>query len=199
MNNKYMSAGIMSLVAALLFVIAFVMQGISDIYFNADIKEMIIGMGATNFVFLLFALVAIIVMIHFKKILFEQFSFTKLNLIININIFWYLFFFGGSFLMELLFIQSNNMTGLDVSLPVFLFWIIGISIFGAIDMLIAIILLLNRKHFKSSIKVLAVVSLFMGFCEILVILAFFNLILVPIYFIALAFVFFQKVHEVEMV
>ena len=112
---------------------------------------------------------------------------------------WHLVYFGGSFLLELLLVPAWSSNDLGPPIVLLAFWVVGIGIFGILDVITGIIILRRRQEFSMAVKVFAIVILLIGVFEATIILVPFTLLLVPVSYIVLAFVFFSGVDEVEIV
>ena len=198
-EDRFTAAAWASIVAAVVFPLAFIVEGIQQAAFEVGALEFDYGIGPADFLFLGYAGLSIYVLLEFKRLMFEQYSFRRISTIIGIAVAWLIVFFGGSFLLESTL--PLRMTHGDIGPPLVLtiFWIICIAVSGIIDIVLGIILIQNRRQFTTPVRVFAWTSLIMGICEATVILSFFALILVPISLIVLAFVFFQRPEEVEFV
>jgi len=200
-ENRFTAAGLASIVAAVIFPLAIVIDGIHrsvletcDSQFTAAV-----GIGPGDFLFLLYAALSVYLLKEFKSLMYEQYSFKEIRTIISVAIFWTIVFFGGSFVLEVLL--SSVWPHNDIGLPLVLviFWVSGVAIFGIIDIILGIIILRQRHRFSRSVNIFAGLSIAMGICEASIILSFIALLLVPVSWALLAYIFLHKVEEVEFV
>jgi len=198
-ENRFSTAGWVSIAAAVIFPLAFIIEGIHEVVLELGDTDIPVGIGPADFLFLLFAALSVYVFKTFKSLMFESYSFKEIGTIININIFWHLVFFGGSFVIELLLGTVWPQNDLGLPLVLLVFWVMGIAVFGIIDLIIGIILLRQRHRFRMPVKVFAYFSIAVGFFEATVILSPLTLVLVPASFVAMAFVLLQKVEDLEFV
>jgi len=198
-ENRFSTAGWVSIVAAVIFPLAFIIEGIHEAVLEYGDIDIPVGIGPADFLFLLYAALSIFVYKTLKSLMFESYSFREIGAIINITIFWHIVFFVGSFLIELLLGTAwpQNDAGLPLILVVY--WVVGTAVFGIIDLIIGIIILRQRRRFRTPVRVFAWLSIVLGFFEATVILSPLALLLVPASLIALAFVFLQRVEDLEFV
>lgn len=198
-ENRYSLAGWLSIVGAVLFPLAFIVDGITDLIVTCGDIDVPWGIGPGDALFLLYAGLSIYVLNAFKSLMYEHYSFKEISLIINIAILWHIIFFGGSFILELALTTVWPSNDIGLPLVVLVFWVIGVAVFGIIDIILGIILLRQGDRFSGAIKVFAILSIVMGFCEATVILSPLTLLLVPASGIALAVAFLRRTEEVEFV
>jgi len=198
-ENRFDMAGWISIILAVLFPLAFILEGIQDAFMEIKKFNISVGIGPADILFLLYAVLSIYVLIKLKNYLYENYSFNGLNTMINIAILWHMVFFGGSFILELLFSTIWVWHGLGLPLLLLVFYITGIAVFGIIDLVIGIMLLYHRNRFNNLIKLFGILCLIVGFCEGTVVLSFLTFLFVPASFIVLAIIFFSRIDEVEFV
>ena len=198
-NNRFVTAGWVSIATAGIYPLAFVFMALEGEAFDRDFMDHSLGLGPSDFLFLLFAALSIYVLWSFKSLMFERYSFRAIGTIIWISIFWHLVYFGGSFLIELLYAVAGLSDNSAAVLMLTGLWISGIVVFGVIDIIIGVILIRHASRFHTPVKAFAWLSLAMGVCEATLILAFLAFLLVPIGFVALAFVFLSRPDSVEYV
>ncbi|MDH3890489.1 MAG: hypothetical protein OEV49_05345 [candidate division Zixibacteria bacterium] len=198
-ENRFTAAGWAAIASVAVFTSAWIVAGIQEAVFELGAWERPVGVGPADFLFLVLAALSIYVYLSFKKLMYEYYSFKEIGLIINITIVWHILFFSGNFLLEwsLDGLWSPNDIGPDLIMTGF--WIIGMAVFGIIDIIFGIVLLRRWGEFSSSIKTVAILTLIIGACEVSIILLPATLLLVPAWFIGLAFVFLRRVDEVEFV
>jgi len=80
-----------------------------------------------------------------------------------------------------------------------IFWIACIAGFGIIDIIIGLMIILQRHRFSLPLKIFAILSLLGGVFEATIVLSFFVLILYPLALIALAIAFFRPEEVVELI
>jgi hypothetical protein len=198
-NNKFVTAGWVSIAAAGIFPLAIVFMGLESEAFLRDLMEHPLGLGPSDFLFLLFAALSVYALWSFKGLMFERYSFREIGTIIWISIFWHLIYYGGSFLIELFLWVTRLSDDSGAVLMLTGLWVSGIVVFGIIDIIIGIIILRQAKRFHTSVKVFAWLTLILGFFEATLVLAVLALLLVPATFVALAFVFLSRPDTVEYV
>jgi hypothetical protein len=198
-NNRFVAAGWASIVAGVIFPLAFLIEGVHQAAMSCADTGYPVGVGPGDALFLLYAALAIYVLKEFKSLMYEYYSFKEIGTIISIAILWTIIFFGGSFVLELLLDTVWPQGGLGLPLILVVFWITGIAVFGIIDIILGIILLRQKDRFSFPIRIFAGLSLATGICEATIVLSFLSLLLVPASCAVLAYIFLRKVEEVEFV
>ena len=79
------------------------------------------------------------------------------------------------------------------------FWIVCIGVFGIIDAILGIMLLLQGRRFGLPLLVFAAFSLALGLCGVTVVLSFFSLLLFPAAYISLGVAFLRPEEPLEFV
>ncbi|UCG62256.1 MAG: hypothetical protein JSV52_02925 [Candidatus Zixiibacteriota bacterium] len=198
-ENRFTAAGWASIVAAVVFPLAFVVEGIHEAALEYVDSGFTVGVGPGDFLFLLYAALTVYLLKEFKSLMYEQYSFKEISTIISVAIFWVIVFFGGSFVLELLLATVWPHNDIGLPLVLIIFWVTGIAIFGIIDIILGIIILRQRHRFSYSVKVFAGLSIATGVCEATLILSFLTMVLVPVSCAVLAYIFLHKVEEIEIV
>ena len=198
-ENRYTLAGWLSIVTAVVFPLAFIVEGITDMAVQCGNVDIPWGLGPADALFLLYAALTVYLLKSFKSLMYEYYSFREIGTVINIAIFWCIVFFAGSFILELLLTTVWPQNDIGLPLVLLVFWIIGVAIFGIIDIVLAVIILRHRSRFNTPVRVFAVLTLITGFVEATVILSFLAILLVPATCVAMAFIFLRRTEEVEFV
>ncbi len=198
-DNRFAAAGWASIVAAVVFPLAFVVEGIHEAAFEWTDSVFTVAVGPGDFLFLLYAALTVYLLKEFKSLMYEQYSFKEISTIISVAIFWVIVFFGGSFVLELLLATVWPHNDIGLPLVLIIFWVMGVAIFGIIDIILGIIILRQRHRFSQAVKIFAILSVVTGVCEATLILSFLTLVLVPASCAVLAYIFLKKVEEVEFV
>ncbi|UCE25502.1 MAG: hypothetical protein JSU74_05500 [Candidatus Zixiibacteriota bacterium] len=198
-ENRFSLAGWLSIVAAVVLPLAFILEGITEVALEIGDIDIPWGVGPADALFLFYAALAIYLLMEFKRLMFEYYSFREISTVINIAIFWHIIFYGGSFILETLFTTVWPQD--DLGLPLFLlvFWIVGIAAAGIIDIVMGVILLRHRSRFNMPVKVFALLIIVTGFFEGTVVFSFLALLLAPASYVAMAFIFLRRPEEVEFV
>ena len=198
-ENRFLVAGWAAIAAAGLMPTAFIVAGFEQAIFDLDLAKRTVGLVASDFLLLLFGAVAIYVLIELKRMLYERYSYRGLDVIIALAIGWTVVNYGGSFVLQSFFTIVDSTTSAEAQAVTTLFWIICIGVFGIIDAILGIMLLLQGRRFGVPLLVFAAASLFMGLCGITVILALFSLLIFPVAYIALAVAFLRPDERLEFV
>jgi hypothetical protein len=178
---------------------AFIVAGIESAAFELGVTDGLVGLGVADFLLLVFGAVVVYVLIELKRLLFERYSYRGLDIIIMVAIGWTVVNYGGSFLLQsfLSIVAPGAVVGPEVAITIF--WIVCIGVFGIIDSILGIMLLIQGRRFGMPLLVFAAFSLLMGLCGVTVVLSFFNLLLFPIAHIALAVAFLRPEERLEFV
>ena len=198
-ENRFLGAGWASIAAAGLMPTAFIVAGIESAAFELGVTHRLVGLGVADFLLLLLGAVGVYVLIELKRLLFERYSYRGLDIIIAVAIAWTVVNYAGSFLMQLFFtfVAPGSIVSAEIATTVF--WIVCIGVFGIIDSILGIMLLLQGRRFGIPLLVFAALSLMMGLCGVTVVLSFFSLLLFPIAYIALAVAFLRPHEQLEFV
>ncbi|UCC43357.1 MAG: hypothetical protein JSU65_09435 [Candidatus Zixiibacteriota bacterium] len=198
-ENRFVTAGWVSVAAACVYPLAFVAMGMQEWAFDEGLTDQRLGLGPSDLLFLLFAALSIYAFWSLKRLMYERYSFRKIGTIIWVSIFWHLVYFGGSFLVELLYAAVGLS---DDSVAILLLtglWASGIVVFGIIDIIIGLVLLSRAKQFHTAVKVFGWLSLVIGVFEATLLLAIVAFFLIPLSYVALAVVFLSRPDTVEYV
>ena len=71
--------------------------------------------------------------------------------------------------------------------------------FGVIDAILGIMLLIQGRRLGITLRVFAALSLAMGLCEVTVVLSFFGLLLFPVAYVTLGIAFLRPQERLEFV
>ena len=198
-ENRFATAGWMSIVLAVLFPVALILEGIQDAVSEIEGLDISVGIGLGDLLFLVYAVLTIYVLMKLKEYLYENYSFKNLNTVINVCILWTMIFFGGGFVLELLYSTVWPQNDLGLPLLLLVFYIVGIAVFGILDIVIGITLLHHRSRFRGVVKLFGALCLINGFFEGTVVLSFMTLLMIPASYVVLGIMFFSRTEEVEFV
>ena len=198
-DNRFVVAGWASIAAAGLMPTAFIVAGFEQAAFDLGVTKRAVGLGAADFLLLFFGAVTIYVLIELKRMLFERYSYRGLDVIIALAVAWSVVNYGGSFALQAFFSIDAPSAFVSAEVATTVFWIVCIGVFGIIDAILGIMLLLQGRRFGIPLLVFAVFSLAMGLCGVTVILSFFSLLLFPAAYIALGVAFLRPEERLEFV
>ena len=198
-EKRFLFAGWAAIAAAGLMPVAFIVAGIEQAAFDLGVTTRAVGLGAADFLLLVFGAVTVYVLMELKRMLFERYSFRGLDVIIALAIAWTVVNYGGSFALQsfLSIIAPTSIVSAEVVTTVF--WIVCIGVFGIIDAILGIMLLIQGRRFGIPLLVFAAFSLAMGLCEVTVVLSFFGLLLFPVAYISLGVAFLRPEERLEFV
>lgn len=198
-QNQFQGAGYASIIAAVVLPLAFTLEGMHQAAVATGLLDWDPGIGLSDLLFLLFALLSIYAYLKLKHLMYEYFSFRKIDLVIAATIIWHAIFFGGSFILEITLVPLWPADEIGLSLLLGSFWIIGMAVFGIIDILIGIIILRQREEFPTVIRVFAWLSVVAGFLEGSIILSPFSLPVVMAMLVTMGVIFLRRLDSVEIV
>ena len=198
-ENRFLMAGWAAIAAAGLMPAAFIVAGIEGAAFDLGVTNRAVGLGVSDFLLLVFGAVAVYVLLELKRMLFERYSYRGLDFIIALAIAWSVVNYGGSFAMQSFFTVFAPTSVVSAEVVTTVFWIVCIGVFGIIDAILGIMLLIQGRRFGFPLLVFAAFSLAMGLCEVTVVLSFFGLLLFPVAYIALGVAFLRPVERLEFV
>ncbi|MDH3255023.1 MAG: hypothetical protein OEM62_08540 [Acidobacteriota bacterium] len=198
-ENRFLVAGWATIAAAGLMPTAFIVAGIEQAAFDLNVTKRTVGLLTSDFLLLVFGGVAIYVLVELKRMLYERYSYRGLDVIIALAIGWTVVNYGGSFLLQSFFTIADSTTSATAQAVTTVFWIISIGVFGIIDAILGLMLLIQGRRFGTPLLVFAALSLAMGLCGLTVILSVFSLLLFPVAYIALAVAFLRPEERLEFV
>jgi hypothetical protein len=198
-ENRFVPAGWTAIAAAGLMPTAFIVAGFEHAAFELGVTGRAIGLGASDFLLLIFGAVTIYVLIELKRMLFERYSYRGTDPIIMVAIAWSVVNYGGSFGLQAYFTGIVPPSNVTAEVVTTVFWIVCIGVFGIIDAILGIMLLMQGRRFGIPLLVFAAFSVAMGLCGVTVILSFFSLLLFPVAYIALGVAFLRPEERLEFV
>jgi len=198
-ENRFVVAGWASIAAAGLMPAAFIVAGIEGAPFDLEVTQRSVGLGVSDFLLLVFGVVMVYVLIEMKRMLFDRYSFRGLDAIILLAVAWTIVNYGGSFALQSFFSIVAPSSFVSAELTTTIFWIVCIGVFGIIDIILGIMLLLEGRRFGMPLLVFAAFSVAMGLCGVTVILSFFSLLLFPVAYVALGVAFLRPEERLEFV
>jgi hypothetical protein len=198
-ENRFVVAGWAAIAAAGLMPAAFIVAGVEEAAFDLGVTNRAVGLGASDFLLLIFGALMIYVLIELKHMLYERYSYSGLDVIIAISIAWTVVNYGGSFALQTFFSLIAPTTFVSAEVVTTVFWIVCIGVFGILDSILGIMLLIQGRRFGIPLLVFAVFSLAMGLCGVTVVLSFFGLLLFPVAYVALGVAFLRPEERLEFV
>lgn len=198
-EKRFVLAGWASIAAAGLMPAAFIVAGLEEAAVNLRLTHSSVGLGASDFLLLAFAAVAVYVLVELKRMLFERYSYRGIDAIIALAIAWTVVNYGGSFVLESFFSMGVPTSSVNAEVVTTIFWVVCIGVFGIIDAILGITLLIQGRRFGIPVLVFAAFSVAMGLCELTVILSFFGLLLFPVAYISLGVAFLRPEERLEFV
>lgn len=198
-ENRFLFAGWAAIAAAGLMPAAFIVAGVEQAAFDLEITQRTVGLFASDFLLLLFGAVTIYVLMELRRMLYMRYSYRGLDVIIPLAIIWTVVNCGGSFALQSFFTFVGSPAAVSAEVVTTVNWIVCIGVFGILDAILGIMLLIQGRRFGMPLLIFAAFSLAMGICEATVILSFFGLFLFPAAYISLGVAFLRPEERLEFV
>jgi hypothetical protein len=198
-ENRYNLVGWLAIAGAVIFPMAFVMNFVQSIIGIRAFHYRGPNFGPSDLLFIIFTVVAVYVLIMFRKILHEKYQFRELDVLITLAIIFNIFFEAGSLFLKamIFFIWPISETAASIVLGSFMvIFLIGA---GIIDIIFAVKLFKRMDLFSVHIKILAYITVISGIAEVSVILSPLALLLIPVSFIVYGLIFLRANQDVEFV
>ena len=167
--------------------------------FELGMTNRAVGLGVSDFLLLIFGGVMIYALIELRSMLFERYSYRGIDLIITLSIAWTGVNYGGSFALQSVATIVTLPSSVSAEVVITVFWIVCIGVFGILDAILGIMLLMQGRRFDLPLLVFAAFSLAMGLCEVTVVLSFLGLLLFPVAYVALGIAFLRPKERLEFV
>lgn len=197
--NPYRTAGWLSIAAAILFPLAFlisILQGLIGISrFNYTGPTI----GPSDILFIIFTVFTIYALVMFRRMLNERYNFHDIDFLITLSIWWGILFQVISISYRLIMIVLWPVPQLVYTLSSLGILILFFPAGGVIDIIIAARLLRDKGRFNEMINVLAYLNMASGILMATVVLSPLALILMPIWWAILGMVFLREKEEAEFV
>ena len=194
-NNDYLLPGIAAIFVAVLFPLSWIIELTSSLTSISE-YQFSFRFGASSFLFLIVGLATVYIYYYFMKLLHDHHNYRRADFAFIAMIMLNAIFYFGAFILDITSIWINPLISLAVSS-----WIFGASIiiFGIIDVLIAVTLLIAHKDLPGKFTVFATINLIMGVFELTFVLSPVVLVLFPVVAILIAFIFLKKPETIEIV
>ena len=197
--NPYRTAGWLSIAAAILFPLAFVVSIIQGLIGISRFNYTGPTVGPSDILFILFTIFSIYALIMFRRMLNERYDFHDIDFLISLSIWWAILFQVVSITYRLIMIVLWPVPQMVYTLSSLGILILFFPIGGVIDIIIGIRLLRDKTRFNEMIRVLAYLNVACGICLATAILSPLSLILMPIWWAILGMVFLREKEEAEFV
>lgn len=197
-SNRYLLAGWMSIIAAVLFPLQFIVGIVQGIIGARafHIKGPIVG--PADFLGLISTALAVYVIIMFRQLLHERFRYHGVDLLITISIWWLIGFQILGLMLKTMLLLTNLPELMQIVMMLGLFSVAMVTV-GIVDIMIAVRLLKLREQMSDLLSAYVFLTLAAGILEVTIVLSPLALILVPITSIILGVVFLREKEEAEFV
>lgn len=197
-SNRYLLAGWMSIIAAVLFPLQFIVGIVQGIIGARafHIKGPIVG--PADFLGLISTALAVYVIIMFRQLLHERFRYHGVDLLITISIWWLIGFQVLGLMLKTMLLLTNLPELMQIVMMLGLFSVAMVTV-GIVDIMIAVRLLKLREQMSDLLAAYVYLTLAAGILEVTILLSPLALILVPITSIILGVVFLREKEEAEFV
>ena len=197
-EKSYMVAGWLAIALAVFLPLLFAF-GVAESMVGKHMIE--IGdsdLGLEDLATVLLAAIIVFVLLMLRKLLNERYNYDKTNRIITATIIWYIVFTLGSFVLKLFDDTTWPAPDMRSLTALIIFWIISMTSAGVIEIFLGLRLLQIKERKNELIKVFAYVTLIMGVLELTVVLSPLALILMPVWCVTAAMVFFREKDEEQI-
>lgn len=197
-SNRYLLAGWMSIIAAVLFPLQFIVGIVQGIIGARafHIKGPIVG--PADLLGLISTALAVYVIIMFRQLLHERFRYHGVDLLITISIWWLIGFQVLGLMLKTMLLLTNLPELMQIVMMLGLFSVAMVTV-GIVDIMIAVRLLKLREQMSDLLAAYVYLTLAAGILEVTILLSPLALILVPITSIILGVVFLREKEEAEFV
>ena len=156
------------------------------------------GLSLEDLSTVLIAAVIIFVLMMLKKLLNSRYEYSRADRSINAAIIWYIVFTIASFGM--IFFADTTWPAPDMRslIALIAFWTISMTSAGVVEIFLGLRLLQIKERKNELIRVFAYVTLVMGVLELTVVLSPLALVLMPVWCVTAAMVFFREKDEEQI-
>lgn len=156
------------------------------------------GLSLEDLSTVLIAAVIIFVLLMLRKLLNARYGYSRADRPITALIVWYIVFTIASFGMMFFADTKWPLPDMRFLIPLIIFWIISMTSTGVIEIFLGLRLLQIKERKNELIKVFAYLTLVMGVLELTVVLSPLALILMPVWCVTAAMVFFREKDEEQI-
>ena len=198
-SRKYSIAGWLSIIAAILFPMAFGISFIHDIIAKTTFNYHGPNFGPGDILFILFTCVSVYVISVFRDLLNDRYNTHELDLLINIFIGWIILFQVCNLCLKGIFMALWPISKESLTITYLCYMAIAMVTIGVLDILIAVKLLKIDVGHNDLIKAYAYINLIAGVLEVSVFLSPLSIILVPVSSVILGMILLKEKEGVEFV
>jgi len=197
-EKSYTIAGWLSIALAIFLPLLFVL-GIAESMIGKHMIEIYDpGFGLEDLATVLIAAIIVFVLFMLRKLLNERYNYNRTNRIITAAIIWYIVFTLGSFVMILFADTTFPSPDFRSMIALLIFFILSMTSAGIIDIFLGLRLLQMKERKNELIRVFAYLTLVMGILELTVVLSPVALLLMPVWCVTAAMVFFREKDEEQI-
>jgi hypothetical protein len=197
--NPYRTAGWLSIAAAILFPLAFVISIVQGLIGIARFNYTGPTIGPSDALFIVFTVFTIYALVMFRRMLNERYNFHDIDFLITICIWWGILFQVVSISYRLIMIVIWPVPQMVYTLSSLGILVLFFPLGGVIDIIISVRLLRDKGRFNEMINVLAYLNMASGICMATIVLSPLTLILMPIWWAILGMVFLREKEEAEFI
>lgn len=198
MKKSYTIAGWLSIALAVFLPLLFAF-GLAETFVGKHMMGIADpGLSLEDLSTVLIAAVLIFVLLMLRKLLNNRYGYSMADRPITASIVWYIVFTIASFGMT--FFADTTFPAPDMRsiIALIIFWIISMTSAGVIEIFLGLRLLQIKERKNELIRVFAYVTLVMGVLELTVILSPLALVLMPVWCVTAAMVFFREKDEEQI-
>jgi hypothetical protein len=197
--NPYRTAGWLSIAAAILFPLAFVISILQGLIGISRFNYTGPTIGPSDILFIIFTAFTIYALVMFRRMLNDRYNFHDIDTLITLSILWGILFQVVSISYRLIMIVLWPVPQLAYTLSSLGILVLFFPLGGTIDIIIAVRLLRDKDRFNEMIRVLAYLNMAAGICMATIVFSPLSLILMPIWWAILGMVFLREKEEAEFV
>jgi len=198
-DNPYQLAGIMAIMYAIIFPLAFVIGFLQQLIISVKLHSTMPNIGPADGLMIIGTIMMVYVMLRFKDMLNNHYSYKRIDRLIVISVWWMIVFQICAVAVKGLLLWMHPVDKFTVFYIKIPLMVIALLTIGIVDLMIAVRLLKDREQLSELMQVFAYMSLVAGISEVTVILSPIAIILVPVSSVVLGMIFLREKEEMEFV
>jgi len=198
-EDKYTLAGWLAVAQAALLPVLVVVAIIEGVAAAKLLRNRGLFFGFSDLLMLVSSVLAVYLLLMFRKLLRERYGYHDLDLLIMLSIWCLIMSQAVQIALSVLLWVLWPVDQILFAIVYVVFLTGALVTTGIVDILIAVKLLKVKENFGEYIRGFAYVTMAAGICEVSVLLCPFAFLLMPVSMIILALVFFRDQREVEFV
>lgn len=203
-ENRYLLPALSAIVLAILFPLYWITMFVrTDESHGVELYNDLVGLNFADAVFLLIGILMVYVYLSLKKFLNDRYGFSDANIPLTLLMISAAVYIFGSLAVDTFMQFAGNQLPLPWHKTVLdgnTIALLGSTmVFGALDMLLGIILFIKARKFSAVLMAFAILTAIQGLCEITVFLSPAIFVIYPLALIILAIMFLHRPEVLEIV